>query len=164
MTARLTPSSGQRLAKLVNAPGGLTLLEAVAAADRQLQTIRDRGLEEIRASAARMVTLGKSLAVTRDAAAELELYTLSNGLVGVAAVFGLAELGEVAFSLCTLLDRFSMSGQFSAQAIQIHLDSVRLLLSDDAQLHDSGAIGAALRQVVDRVDAGDTAKIKVAVL
>ena len=67
--------------------------EAVAAAETNLATIRDRGLEEITAIMLRIQGLGEKLRVKPDAALQMELYTASNSLVGIAGVFGLGPLG-----------------------------------------------------------------------
>ncbi len=145
------PLHTRRLAGLVNQPGGITVSEAVAAAETNLATIRDRGLEEITAIMLRIQALGESLRVTPDAALQMELYKASNSLVGIAGVFGLGGLGEVAFSLCNLLDRLRATGLWSFPSVRIHLDSMRLAQAGTLSEAEMTAIGAALRQVVDRV-------------
>ncbi len=145
------PLHTRRLAGLVNRPGGITASEAVAAAETNLATIRDRGLEEITGTMLRVQALGDKLRVKPDTALQMELYSASNSLVGIAGVFGLGALGEVAFSLCNLLDRFRAAGVWRFASVQIHLDSMRLAQAGTLTEVEMAAIGAALRQVVDRV-------------
>ncbi len=152
MSGNLPPHT-RRMASLVNRPGGVTVSEAVAAAEANLETLRGRGLEEIATAMARVQAIGEALKLRPDAADQAELYTVSNFLVGVCGVFGLAGLGEVAFSLCSLLDRLRISGVWSMPSVQIHLDSLRLAYAGNLQASEMAAIGVALRQVVGRVPA-----------
>ena len=149
MTNHLPPHT-RMLAKLMNQPGGLTAEEAVQAAEAKLDTIRDRGLAEIAAMLARVQVIGASLQVERDGDRVRELYKISNALIGVAGVFGLGTVGEVAFSLCTLLDRYHSGATWSLQAVQLHLDSLRALQVAGLSNEASRDIGSALRQVVER--------------
>ncbi len=145
------PLHTRRLAGLVNRPGGITVSEAVVAAEANLETLRDRGVEEIAAAVTRLLAIGDGLKPVADPAEQAELYKLSNFLVGVSGVFGLACVGEVAFSLCSLLDRLRTAGMWSVPSVRIHLDSLRLAHGGNLQPGEMAAIGTALRQVVDRI-------------
>ncbi len=152
MSVNLPPHT-RRMAGLVNRPGGMTASEAVSAAEANLDTLRVRGLEEITAALARMQVLGEAMKGGPKPEQQEELYKLGNFLVGVSGVFGFSALGEVAFSLCTLLDRLRMAGSWSMPPVQIHLDSLRLAYSGNGQGNNLSAIGLALRQIVDRIPA-----------
>ncbi len=147
------PLHTRRLAGLVNRPGGITVSEAVLAAEANLETLRDRGLGEIASTVTRMLAIGDTLRAGTDAAEQAELYKLSNFLVGVCGVFGYGGVGEVAFSLCSLLDRLRSAGLWNVPSVRIHLDSLRLVHAGNLQGAEMVAIGAALRQVVDRIPA-----------
>ena len=147
------PLHTRRLAGLVNRPGGITASEAVAAAESNLATIRDRGLDEITAIMARIMALGDTLRTACDPAVQADLYAASNSLVGIAGVFGFGPLGEIAFSLCNLLDRLRAAGIWSMASVQIHLDSMRLAQTGTLGATEVAAINAALRQVVERIPA-----------
>ena len=151
MKVKILPPLGKRLAGLVSVPGGVTLSEAVAAAEQRLETIKERGLREIAANVARVQTIGHNLAVARDAALEAELYAAANALIGVAALFGLAAVGDVAFSLCTLLDRQTGAATWDARAVQLHLESLRLVHDETADPAETQAVVSALRRVVSRI-------------
>jgi hypothetical protein len=146
----VSPKGARRLAQLVNSPGGITAAEAVQAAEARLDTIRASSLQEIEGMLDRMLVIGSRLAATEPVAACDELYTLSNSLVGVAGVFGMKELGEVAYSLCSLLDRQRLVRTWNLQAIQLHLDSLRPMFGDTADVAGRRAVIGALRQVVVR--------------
>ena len=147
------PLHTRRLAGLVNRPGGITVSEAVLAAEANLETLRDRGLGEIASTVTRMLAIGEALKAGPDLAEQAELYRLGNFLVGVSGVFGFGGVGEVAFSLCSLLDRLRTAGVWSMPSVRIHLDSLRLVYAGNLQGGDMVAIGAALRQVVERLPA-----------
>jgi hypothetical protein len=132
-------------------PGGMTANEAVRAAEAKLGAIRERGLVEVAAMLARMGAIGLALNAGPDRTLAQELYRISNSLVGIAGVFGLGALGDVAFSLCTLLDRSLASGQWNMRPVQLHLDSLRLMQGSGLSVETVRAIGAALGQVAGRV-------------
>ena len=123
------------------------------AAEANLENLRDRGLEEIAAAVTRMLAIGDALKAGPDLAEQAELYKVGNFLVGVSGVFGFGGVGEVAFSLCSLLDRLRSAGLWNMPSVRIHLDSLRLVYAGNLQGGDMVAIGAALRQVVERVPA-----------
>ena len=138
-----------RLAKLIQQPGGSKVAEVLQRADDNLETIRancllavDRQLEEItrlRADAGPNPSLE-----VKDA-----VYQLASDIHGVAGVFGLEALGQAAFSLCELADRLRRSDRWSQDAIDVHIAALRLLR------HPEGAVDGAqmlegLHKVLDR--------------
>lgn len=141
-----------RLARLVQGPGGLAAEEAVRAADAGLERIRDDVVREIAAVVARMQALGAALEGGPDEGALRSLYGLANSVVGMAGVFGMAPLGEVCFSLCELIDRMAVRQRWEPAAVRVHLDSIGLL-RPGAPAGERGheEIVAALRRVVERV-------------
>ena len=146
------PAHTRRLSALVNRPGGITAEEAVRAAEERLDTIREASVQEIAVMLDRMCAIGSRCANEDhpDPALRNELYTVSNTLVGVGGVFGMAELGEIAFSLCTLLDRLQQFKSWNTQAIQLHLNSLRVVFSGDQDGPGKRKIVEALRQVAGR--------------
>ena len=145
------PAHTKRLANLVLRPGGITMNEAVAAAEQRLDGLRERGLSEMAATMDRMRMTASGVRPGADDRQGRELYTLSNSLVGVAGVFGKDGVGEIALSLCTLIERLLLAGQWDAAAVRLHLDSMRLLAETSVSVQEMATIGQALRQVVDRL-------------
>ena len=144
------PSHTRRLAELVHRPGGLTAAEAVQAAEARLDTIRESSIKEITAMVDNMIVVGERLLQSRAQEDCDSLYVASNSVVGVAGVFTLNELGEVAFSLCKLLDHQRTYGTWSAPALRLHLDSLRLMFGEEDGAAKRAVIDA-LHKIVDRV-------------
>ena len=153
------PSQARRLSDLVHRPGGMTANEAVSAAEARLDIIRDSSLKELETMVDQMLALGEQIATSPSVAAFDALYATSNTVVGVAGVFGLPELGKVAFSLCTLLDRQRRLPAWNMQAIQLHLDSLRVMSGDEDNERKQTVI-RALHQVVDRLAASSGAALR----
>ena len=115
-----------RLAQLVHQPGGMTAAEASAAAYARLRNMQPEAIASIDNMIARMATLGVPLAQGSDKAALDELYVLANAVFGTAGLFGLDAVGEVAYSLCELIDRLRASGTWHPLAVQVHLNGLAL--------------------------------------
>lgn len=140
-------------AKLVRQPGGVSMDEAVRAADANLESIRGRLVAEIEATLERMQALGGALRDgPGDGRALEELYASANAVIGLAGAPGLRGLGRVCYSLCELIDRLQTSGAWNGPAVRIHMDSLRALRPGTAEGEaQQEAIVAALKRVVARV-------------
>ena len=145
------PAHTRRIAQLVMRPGGITVTEAVTAAEQSLDKLRDRGLAEISSTIERMSAAATELALGLDESRAGELYTLSNSLIGVAGVFGKDGLGEIALRLCTLIEMSLLAKRWDSQSVRLHVDSLRLLADNNLSPAEVAKIGSALRQVVDRL-------------
>lgn len=148
----LPPAKPNRLAKLVHQPGGVSMNEAVRAANASLEGLRETVVGEVEATLDRMQAIGAGLRSGPDEPALAELYALSNVIIGMAGVFGMERFGAVAYSLCELIERIRRRGKWDAPAVQLHLDTLRRLRAepagDDAQ-HER--VVAGLRQLVSRL-------------
>jgi chemotaxis protein histidine kinase CheA len=118
--------TASRLSLLLRQPGGMTVAEASAAAHARLSNMQPEAVASIDGMIARMAALGPSLARGPDRAALDELYVLANAVFGTAGLFGLHEVGEVAYSLCDLIDRLRASGTWHPLAVQVHLNGLAL--------------------------------------
>jgi hypothetical protein len=119
-----------RLAKVVSMPGGKRVGDAVADANANLLTIKEPCLEALDAILARIREIG---ATGNPGAPVLEeIYERANEAVGLAGVFGLPDLGKAAYSLCELIDSRPAGEGCSRQALDVHIDSLRLLRLGDA--------------------------------
>lgn len=152
MSTPTPPRKANAFAKLVRQPGGLTMNEAVRAADANLQSIRGQLLAEVEASVERMQTLGRALRDASDGGALEELYALANSVVGMSGASGLRALGQVCYSLCEVIDRLQTSGAWNGPAVQVHMDSLWLLRPGTAEGEaQQEAIVVALKRVVGRI-------------
>lgn len=147
--SELLPGQPNRLATLVHQPAGLSLDEAIVAADANLNLIRGTVVREIEVMVERMQAIGAAPQTDLDAQSLNELYALANSVVGMAGVFGMECLGQVSFSLCALLDHMRSAAEIDGRALKVHMDSLRLLRPGTLQdLAQQDAIVAALRRVV----------------
>ncbi len=115
-----------RLAKAMAGPGGKKASEAIADAQAGLDTIAppcveaiDEALLRIEAATAAAGPLaeGRSEAIYRDA----------NRIFGLGGLFGLDDMGKVAWSLCELIDLSAGTAPSARAAIDAHVRSLRLL-------------------------------------
>ena len=121
------------LARKIAAPGGKRISAAVADAEAELAEMAPAGLEAIDVC---LATIAGSVVRTSEippSAETLEtVYQAASAIHGSAAVFGLSDLGEAAWSLCELIDTGGGALRTGAAAIGSHLDSLRLLRLGDA--------------------------------
>lgn len=149
----MIPAHTKRLAAKVNQPGGITEDEAVAAATANLETLRDRTQHELDGTIQNIRLLMRELQTPPDPAAVRELYSLSNSVIGIAGVYGMAGLSEVAYSLCEIIDRLRTAKIWNAVSVQIHVDSLMLMQGDGPGEKQEVLVRAALRKLLDRLPA-----------
>lgn len=119
-----------RLAKLIQAPGGKRIAAALADARANLDQIADLCLAEIDAAIAAIQDA--STAPARTPQSFETMYVASNAMLGLAGLFGREDLGKAAHSLCELLDRAGDWERCPAVALRVHVDSLLLLRHPDA--------------------------------
>ncbi len=137
------------LSLLLHQPGGMTAAEASAAAHARLRNMQPEAVASIDNMIARMAALGPSLAQGPDKAALDELYVLANAVFGTAGLFGLDTVGEVAYSLCDLIDRLRASGAWHPLAVQVHLNG--LVLARGTGGEAAHAVARGLRRVAGSI-------------
>jgi hypothetical protein len=141
-----------RLAKLARQPGGLTLDEAVRAAEHRLDSIRDRCVDRLGERAAELAQEAEAQRAAGRAgetACFEKLYRIANAIYGVAAPFELKGMAEVAAGLCDLIDGFRRGEPVNWEAVDVHVDGVRLLAVGGEQ--HAEPIFEGLRKVRSRV-------------
>ncbi len=141
--------TASRLSLLLHQPGGMTAAEATAAAHARLRDMQEGAVASIDGMIARMAALGPCLAQGPDRAALDEVYVLANAVFGTAGLFGLHAVGEVAYSLCDLIDRLRASGAWHPSAVQVHLNG--LALAREAGGDASHPVTEGLRRVVGTI-------------
>lgn len=142
-----------RLAKLVRQPGGIGPHQALAAASANLETISDDLLAGVDEQMQHIEALGADPALAQDPALQAEMYQRSNLVAGMAGHCGRIELGQAAYTLCEVLDRFLGGAAWSAPAVLVHLDALKLLrtMGEAAPEEDRKAVVQGLRQVTERI-------------
>ncbi len=143
-----------RLAKSVVTKGGMSATEALSAAQAAVDEMRDPTIAAIDANLQEIYGLGERLKTANafDDEALQRMYICANRVVALGGVFGLAELGQAAYSLCELVSRFQTLERFSWQMIQVHVDGLRLLRNPgDHPAAIREEVLAGLRQVATSV-------------
>jgi hypothetical protein len=148
----ITRRPENRLGKVIWIPGGKTIAQALEDAQSNLDEIRSKELDVLRAKLEEIQKLGKKNELTPNAADIGALYALSSEIIDSAGLFGLPELGEAAFSLCELLDRLRSRKTWNWPAVQVHLHGLLILADPDkTPLEARSAVVEGLRQVCERV-------------
>lgn len=119
-----------RLAKAISLPGGKRLGDAVDDASANLLTIKEPCLEALDATIGRIRDLAAEPAPSAEALEEI--YARANEALGLGGLFGLPDLSKAAYSLCELIDSRPAGQGVGRQALDVHVDSLRLLRFGDA--------------------------------
>ncbi len=126
------------LARQLARPGGRTLADAERMADAALQTHRSDAFAEL----GRLITELEAACTTRAAQDRERVYALGASLVDLAGFFDTGPFYEAAYSLCDLTDRSRDGALWSWEAVQVHVQALRLLHL--AGLGEAGPDAAAL--------------------
>jgi chemotaxis protein histidine kinase CheA len=142
-----------RLIALLKRPGGITVEQATAAANANLETIRRQSLVELDKVIARIVAMREPL---RDAPSpELtdKLYGLAGTVIGIAGSFGLDEVQAAAASMCELIDELDLQKRVAFEAVDVHLRGLQILRSpgQETSPQNAAAVLAGLAEVVRAV-------------
>jgi hypothetical protein len=135
-----------RLSKLIKTPGGKRVEDALSAAEENLQQIAPPCLEAIDEHIANIVVMAAATPGSWN-----DMYEQSNKVVGLGGVFGLGDLSRAAYSLCELIDRTRDRGGPDAQALKVHINSLKLLrLGDSVPAGERQKVLDGLAAVVQR--------------
>jgi hypothetical protein len=138
-----------RLGKLLNQPGGITVESALRKASENLESMRESTLSGVDERIGQIEAAWRKAGALPSPFERDEIYRLANEIHGVAGVFGLEQLGEAAFSLCDLIDHLGEGDRWSAEAVAVHLSALRLFRHPDGQL-DGEAVLAGLHRIVKK--------------
>ena len=141
-----------RLAKMVREPGGVRIGQALEQAETNLDAIREASLQAMDAQIDELDRLCAEGGRKPAEAIKNQIYDVGNDVLAVAGAFDLGELGQAAFSLCELVDRLRMRGQWNQAAIEVHLSAFRLLRNQEASADHSSVI-EGLKGLTERVAA-----------
>ena len=152
MSAMIVRRPANRLAKLIRAPGGPTVEQALAEADRRLKDIAEAGRTELQRLLRDIHTLGQALGASPNEGQIDALYSRADEVLSIAEVAEAPNFGPAALSLCELLDGLKARGGWNPTAVQVHLDGLKLLADPSAagSAAQTQAVIEGLRQVVQR--------------
>jgi hypothetical protein len=148
----ITRRPDNRLSKIIWAPGGKTVVQALEDAQGNLEEGREGCLDALRVKLTEIQALGRRAEQAPKLVIVEGLYTLSSEVLDMAGVYGMPELGLAAFSLCELLDNLAARKMWNWPAVQVHLNGL-LLLADPANAPPEARqhVVDGLRQVCHRV-------------
>lgn len=155
MSAVIYTRPPNRLGKLLSAPGGRKLTDAVSEAQANLDSIREQVTGEVDVALSRLrESVTAASMADSGAQARADVYAHATAIAGLAGLCGLGQLGQVAYNLCELADCYIERGAWNAAAVAAHLDTMTLLRV--AGLPEGSPEGEALLQglksLVRRVD------------
>lgn len=139
-----------KLGELMRAPGGMKADEALKAADANLLELKEPLLAELRTALEEIHAGFAAYGPVYDDAKLDGLYAISSRTVGMAGLCGLPAIDEAVTSLCDLLDHLKHQRQWDAEAVGVHIHSLRILLTANPGDSQVAAILSGLRKVSRR--------------
>lgn len=134
------------LRDLAGRPGGLSIEDALAGAEKGLDSIREECIAAIDAKIEGIARLLTAEGGDREAA-----YRLANEVFSESGAFGLSALSQAAYSLCSLL--CSPSGAKCQSSLRVHVDAL-FALRGPGDERSRAAVLAGLNAVSARFAAG----------
>jgi hypothetical protein len=140
-----------RLSMLVKANGGVMAKDALAAADAALEPLRAESLTVLDAALAEIeARFGRSAAAIRQDAAYQELYTLALRIIDVSGFLPGSCVDQAAISFCALVDNCAEAKAWRWDAIDVHINALRLLRTTDLTPDQRRAVIDGLNKVSQR--------------
>lgn len=158
MKKPITFTPDQRIVSLMRRPGGVSVEEALANANRRLANVRESCIAALDGKIEALARCASS-----DAADLAEAYAFASEIYSLAATFEVKELAAAAESLCDLLvahkeapDGKPEAARGMLEALRVHTNALRTLRRPDLAGDAAGraAVVAGLRQVVAKAQGG----------
>jgi hypothetical protein len=139
-----------RLNELLRTPGGLPVAEAIEQARKNLESIQPSCTAELLALLELCEAGVQSLQDGFDDAALTEIYSLAVKGIGAGEICGVGGVDVALTSFCDLLDHLRTLKRFDRDAVGVHVQAWRLLMT--AGLPDAGVeqVLSGLRKVTAR--------------
>jgi hypothetical protein len=118
-----------KLAKLLIDPGGKPVVEALEEAKANLSVLQPECRAELEVVARQIEECFDRTPPAGDGPSTVEFYNLAAGGVGLGAVAGLASVDDTLVSLCNLMDYFQVHGRWDHEALRVHVQTLKLLVS-----------------------------------
>lgn len=123
-----------RLTALIKERGGLMAKDAIAAAEAGVETLRESSMAALDEAISEIERrFGKDVAARAEEPYE-DLYVLGSRIIDVSAFVSNAGIDKAAMSLCTLVDSCEGAGYWRWDAVDVHIDALRLLRAHGAAL------------------------------
>jgi len=139
-----------RLGKLLRTPGGAAVADAVVAAETGLAELGGAAREELVSALSAVEACAAEHPAQFEAHRLEALYGLAQGAIGLGSLCERPAVDEALRSLCDLLDNFGRAERWDAEAVNVHVRSLRLLMGGSGGAQAEAAVLHGLRQVVGR--------------
>jgi len=140
-----------RLSMLVKASGGVMAKDALEAADAALEPLRAESLALLDAALAEIeAKFGKYAGEARQGAVHQDLYALTLRIIDVSGFLPGSCVDQAAISFCALVDNCAEAGVWRWDAVDVHINALRLLRTTDLTPEQRRAVIAGLNKVSQR--------------
>ena len=126
-----------RLAKMIKERGGLLAQDAIAAAEAGVESLREASLAALDETLAEIEARFGRAAESREAESFEALYVLASRIIDVSAFVAGTGLDRAAMSLCGLADNCAEAGVWRWDAVDVHLNALKLLRAVGASLPEA---------------------------
>ena len=123
-----------RLASMIKERGGILAQDAVVAAEAGVESLREASLAALDETLAEIERRFGKAAEDRQSASFEGLYLLSSRIIDVGYFVSDTGVDKAAVSLCALADSLAEAGVWRWDAVDVHLNALRLLRTMGAQL------------------------------
>jgi hypothetical protein len=139
-----------KLAALLRTPGGLPVAEAMEQAHANLLTIRPACLAEVQDLLEQAEAAFQAMGIEFDDAGLASLYAVAVRAIGAGEICGSPAVDAALTSLCDLLDHLRTHRRYDREAIGVHVQAWRLLMTPDLPQAGADAVLDGLRRVSAR--------------
>ena len=136
MTEAKTFKYKTNLARKMSAPGGRTVADAVARADRGLEHHRAAAMADL----ADRVSVLEAVCAAQAPGSEPGVYEQAAALLDMAGFFDTGPFYRATFSLCDLSDQLTGTDAWNWPSIRVHVQALRLILTDDCRDTEQSAL------------------------
>jgi hypothetical protein len=123
-----------RLANMIKDRGGVLAKDAIAAAEAGVETLRDASMAALDEALGEIARRFGKDAADRDSQPYEALYLLASKVIDVSAFVADAGVDKAAMSLCGLADSCMEAKAWRWDAVDVHLNALKLLRAMGAQL------------------------------
>lgn len=123
-----------RLAAMIKERGGILAKDAIVAAEAGVESLREASLAALDQTIAEIERRFGKTAEGRESESFEALYLLSSRIIDVGQFVSDSGVDKAAVSLCTLADSLAEAGVWRWDAVDVHLNALRLLRAMGAEL------------------------------
>ena len=136
-----------RLAAVMDRPGGRAVTDMLRNAERRIAAIRDDSVLSLAGTLRRMRERVEAGRHGGDPQALDQIYLMANEVFAIAGTFHLGSLSEASYELCDLADHFIEVGEINWPAICVYVDGLQLLQGRTHDPEPAKVVLAGLRKV-----------------